>query len=79
MGLLATHSRPYVSNDNPYSESAMKYPQFPSRFGSAEDGLFCCGFRPALGNRPYDTGDVHYGRAEQLTTARRQILLEAAR
>ena len=44
-----THSRPYVSNDNPYSESqfkTMKYcPQFPSRFGSAEDGrLFCCGF-----------------------------------
>ena len=43
------HSRPYVSNDNPYSQSqfkTMKYcPQFPSRFGSAEDGrLFCCGF-----------------------------------
>ena len=32
---------------------------------------------PALGNRPYDTGRRSYGRAEQLTTARRQILLEA--
>ena len=49
LGVTKTHSRPYVSNDNPYSESqfkTMKYcPQFPSRFGSAEDGrLFCCGF-----------------------------------
>ena len=38
---LTSYSRPYVSNDNPYSESqfkTMKYcPQFPSRFGSAED------------------------------------------
>ena len=68
LGVTKTHSRPYVSNDNPYSESqfkTMKYcPQFPSRFGSAEDArLFCCGFfdyynfpPPALGNRPYDTG-----------------------
>ena len=86
LGVTKTHSRPYVSNDNPYSESqfkTMKYcPQFPSRFGSAEDGrLFCCGFfgrsllqfsPPALGNRPYDTGRrSRYGRAEQLTTARR--------
>ena len=40
LGVTKTHSRPYVSNDNPYSESqfkTMKYcPQFPSR--SAEDG-----------------------------------------
>ena len=39
LGVTKTHSRPYVSNDNPYSESqfkTMKYcPQFPSRFGSA--------------------------------------------
>ena len=40
---------PYVSNDNPYSESqfkTMKYcPEFPSRFGCLEDGrLFCRGF-----------------------------------
>ena len=35
LGVTKTHSRPYVSNDNPYSESqfkTMKYcPQFPSR------------------------------------------------
>ena len=68
LGVTKTHSRPYVSNDNPYSESqfkTMKYcPQFPSRFGSAEDGrLFCCGFfdyynfhHRHSGIRPYDTG-----------------------
>ena len=64
----------------------MKYcPQFPSRFGSAEDGrLFCCGFFDYYNFHHRHSGiglmtpaDVHYGRAEQLTTARRQILLEA--
>ena len=49
LGVTKTHSRPYVSNDNPYSESqfkTLKYcPQFPSRFGSIQDSrLFCCGF-----------------------------------
>ena len=89
LGVTKTHSRPYVSNDNPYSESqfkTMKYcPQFPSRFGSAEDGrLFCCGFFDYYNFHHRHSGiglmtpaDVHYGRAEQLTTARRQILLEA--
>src|SRR5579883_875622 len=36
-----THSRPHVSDDNPYSESqfkTLKYrPEFPERFGSIED------------------------------------------
>jgi len=38
LGVTKTHSRPHVSNDNPYSESqfkTMKYrPEFPDRFGS---------------------------------------------
>ncbi len=91
LGVTKTHSRPYVSNDNPYSESqfkTMKYcPQFPSRFGSAEDGrLFCGGFFDYYNYEHRHSGigfmtpaDVHYGHAEQLTTARRQILLEAHR
>jgi putative transposase len=41
LGITKTHSRPHVSNDNPYSESqfkTMKYrPQYPDRFGSIED------------------------------------------
>jgi putative transposase len=38
LGVTKTHSRPYVANDNPYSESqfkTMKYrPEFPERFGA---------------------------------------------
>lgn len=41
LGVTKTHSRPYVSNDNPYSESqfkTMKYrPEFPERFGCIQD------------------------------------------
>lgn len=41
LGVTKTHSRPHVSNDNPYSEAhfkTLKYrPDFPSRFGSLED------------------------------------------
>ena len=41
LGVTKTHSRPYVSDDNPYSESqfrTMKYrPDFPDRFGSIQD------------------------------------------
>ena len=37
LGVNKTHSRPHVSNDNPYSEAhfkTLKYcPQFPKRFG----------------------------------------------
>ncbi len=42
LGVVKTHSRPQVSNDNPFSEAqfrTLKYcPQFPDRFGSLEDG-----------------------------------------
>jgi putative transposase len=41
LGVTKSHSRPYVSNDNPYSESAfktLKYrPDFPDCFGCIED------------------------------------------
>ena len=46
LDVAKTHSRPYVSDDNPYSESqfkTMKYrPQFPARFGSIEDARAHC-------------------------------------
>ncbi|MBK7641782.1 MAG: transposase family protein [Planctomycetes bacterium] len=49
LGVIKTHSRPHVSNDNPYSEAhfkTIKYrPDFPERFGSIEDArAFCRGF-----------------------------------
>jgi len=43
LGVTKSHSRPHVSNDNPFSESqfkTLKYaPQFPERFVSQEDAL----------------------------------------
>jgi len=40
LGITKTHSRPHVSNDNPYSEAQFKTfkyrPGFPERFGSIE-------------------------------------------
>ncbi len=46
LGVTKTHSRPYVSNDNPYSESQFKIlkycPQFPGKFGSIEDARAFC-------------------------------------
>jgi putative transposase len=46
LGVVKTHSRPHVSDDNPCSESqfrTLKYrPRFPDRFGSIEDARGFC-------------------------------------
>jgi len=46
LGVTKSHSRPYVSDDNPYSESqfrTMKYrPEFPDRFGCIQDSRAFC-------------------------------------
>jgi putative transposase len=46
LGVTKTHSRPHVSDDNPYSEShfrTLKYrPGFPARFGSLQDARAFC-------------------------------------
>lgn len=46
LGVAKSHSRPHVSDDNPYSESqfkTMKYrPEFPARFGCIEDARAHC-------------------------------------
>ena len=69
LGVTKSHSRPHVSNDNPFSESqfkTLKYrPEFPDRFGSQEDGRgFCRRFfqwynheHYHSGHRPVDAGD----------------------
>ena len=91
LGVTKTHSRPHVSNDNPYSESqfkTLKYcPQFPRRFGSIEDArLFSRNFFNYYNYEHRHSGIglmtpavVHQGRAEQLNAARRQTLLAAHR
>jgi len=46
LGVTKTHNRPYVSDDNPYSESqfkTLKYcPEFPKQFGSLQDARAFC-------------------------------------
>jgi putative transposase len=91
LGVTKTHSRPHVSNDNPYSESqfkTLKYcPQFPNRFGSIEDArVFCRSFFDYYNHEHRHSGIglmtpavVHYGCAEELTSARQQTLLQAHR
>lgn len=86
LGVGPSHSRPHVSDDNPFSEAqfkTLKYrPDFPDRFGSLEDAeAFCRHFFPwyntehrhgALGlMTPYD---IHYGLAEAKWQHRAQVL-----
>lgn len=90
LGVTRSHSRPRVSNDNPYSESlfkTMKYlPVFPERFGSLQDArAFMDKFVTAYNHEHHHTGiglhtpaDVHYGHATAVA-AKRAATLSAAR
>ncbi len=89
LGVTKTHSRPYVSNDNPYSESqfkTMKYrPEFPERFGSYQDARgFCREFFPWYNQDHHHSGlgfltsfEVHFGKAEQQREKRALVLRRA--
>ena len=89
LGVTKTHSRPHVSNDNPFSESQFKtlkyHPEFPDRFGSLPDTRSFLGdfflwyntmhHHSALGwLTPYD---VHYGLAETRRAEREAALQQA--
>jgi putative transposase len=88
LGVTKSHSRPYTSNDNPFSEAAfktLKYrPDFPDRFGSLEDARsFCSDFFAWYNLEHRHSGvqmltphDVHYGNADR-TLARRADVLRA--
>jgi putative transposase len=89
LGVTKTHSRPYVSNDNPFSEAqfkTMKYrPDFPERFGSIQDSRsFGHVFFPWYNNEHRHSGlamltphEVHYGLAEKRVEARARVLAAA--
>jgi putative transposase len=89
LGVTKTHSRPYVSDDNPYSESqfrTMKYrPEFPDRFGCIQDSrAFCQTFFAWYNNEHRHSGIglltpamVHHGEAP-LVLEKRQEVLNAA-
>jgi putative transposase len=89
LGVSRTHSRPHVSNDNPYSEAqfkTLKYcPAFPSHFGSIADArAFCSAFFTYYNHEHRHSGvgyhtpaSVHYGTAVEVR-AQRQTTLDAA-
>lgn len=89
LGITKTHSRPYTSDDNPFSEAqfkTLKYrPDFPERFGSLEDArVFCQTFFSWYNGAHRHAGiglmtpaAVHEGRANTMRDARQQVLLTA--
>ena len=89
LGVARSHSRPHVSNDNPFSEAAfktLKYcPAFPGNFGSIQDArAFCETFFAYYNHEHRHSGiglhtpaSAHYGTATEIR-ARRARTLDAA-
>jgi len=89
LGVGKSHSRPYTSDDNPFSEAqfkTMKYrPDYPDRFGSPQDARqWAHPFIHWYNNDHRHTSlglmtpaTVHYGLAAELTE-QRQVTLQAA-
>lgn len=89
LGVAKTHSRPYTSNDNPFSEAhfkTMKYrPDYPERFGSSQDArTWAHAFFDWYNNEHHHfalglltPASVHFGQAPELI-AQRQLTLDAA-
>ncbi len=89
LGITKSHSRPYTSTDNPFSESqfrTMKYrPEFPDRFGCVQDArTFGQTFFHWYNFDHHHSGigyltpaAVHHGLAETIITARTAALERA--
>lgn len=89
LGVTKSHSRPHVSNDNPFSESqfkTLKYcPQFPKHFGGFDDALtFCRSFFRWYNDEHYHSSiglltpsSLHHGEAEVILRTRQQTLQAA--
>jgi len=86
LGITKSHSRPYVSDDNPFSESqfkTVKYsPDFPDRFGSVMDArAFCVRFFNWYNTQHHHSSIglmtpeiTHYGLANQVRMKRQRVL-----
>jgi len=89
LGVTKSHSRPYQSNDNPYSESqfkTLKYqPLFPERFENIESARdYCRDFFQWYNQEHYHSGigyytpeSVHYGYCNEIYNNRSEVLLDA--
>jgi putative transposase len=86
LGITKTHSRPYTSSDNPYSEAqfkTLKYrPEFPARFDTIEHArAHCRGFVDWYNHEHRHSGigqmtpaAVHHGQAPALHAGRAAVL-----
>jgi putative transposase len=86
LGITKSHSRPHVSNDNPFSEAqfkTLKYrPELPDRLGSLPDAR--AAVAPLMrwyNEEHYHSGialltpsDLHHGRAPAIVAARQRVL-----
>lgn len=89
LGITKTHSRPRVSDDNPFSESQFRtvkyHPDFPARFDcELHARRFCQTFFPWYNQEHCHSGigymppaAVHFGQATQRYAARQQVLEQA--
>ena len=89
LGVLKSHSRPYTSTDNPYSEAhfkTLKYrPGFPERFQNIEQArAFGRSFFDWYNHQHRHSGiglmtpaAVHHGRAQALHAQRARVLAQA--
>src|SRR5690349_6025330 len=89
LGVTKTHSRPHVSNDNPYSEAhfkTLKYrPGFPDQFGSLADARSWARTFFGWYNQDHRHSGiglltpaiVHHGEAPATIAARQTVLLAA--
>lgn len=89
LGVAKSHSRPHVSNDNPYSEAqfkTLKYrPDYPDRFGSLRDARqWARSFFAWYNEHHHHSGlglltptVVHTGRADTVRQQRQAVLQQA--
>lgn len=86
LGVARSHSRPHVSNDNPFSEAqfkTVKYrPDYPERFGSIEETRAYCHDLFEWYNQEHrhagigllTPADVHFDRSAEVVEKRRHVL-----
>ena len=89
LGVIKSHSRPHVCDDNPYSEAhfkTLKYrPDFPDRFGSLVDArAWSRSFFQWYNQHHYHSGvglltpaTVHYGHHQPVQDQRQRVLDDA--
>lgn len=89
LGVNKSHSRPYVSDDNPFSEAQFKtlkyHPDYPDRFGCIQDARgWARPFFEGYNYQHYHIGlnlltpaSVHYGQSEAIRQQRQAVLAAA--